>query len=375
MSAALIAAAIVVAVASQGALFMLLHRRLRNWSITARSLVAAVVVLALAAVWQARALGVPLDSARVLRALLIPQAVAALCATLWTWLTVRHRTARLVAALRRIEQGELRGEVPPAIDDDLVRVRDALLSMRASIDQLTARLRHTDAQRRRLFADLAHELATPTSTILAVADALADPAKLGAETERGRLVACLDGEGTRLERLVSDIRDLARLDDPDVALEPQRVDLGEIARRAAERINVAGGGARVTCAAEAVPALADPVRIDQVMINLLTNAQRYTPPDGTIAVRVERRGGEARLTVEDSGVGVPDEVLPRLGERLLRVDPSRARRSGGHGLGLSIVSAVVQRHGGRLRFDRASLGGLRVEIDLPAAADQAERKV
>src|SRR5262249_20869092 len=143
--------------------------------------------------------------------------------------------------------------------------------------------------------------------------------------------------------------------------ERARADVAAIARGAAER----AADARVTCAADEAFARVDAVRIEQVVVNLIGNALRYTPPDGRVAVTVRAHAGGARLEVGDSGTGVPDEMLPRLGERLLRIDPSRSRATGGHGLGLSIVKVIVERHDGTLRFGRSPLGGLHVTIDLP----------
>jgi signal transduction histidine kinase len=246
-------------------------------------------------------------------------------------------------------------------------VRDMFRHMARSLDELTSNLHDADDQRRRLFADLAHELATPTSTVLGIAEALAHPERF-ASHDPPRLVAHLEREATRLTRLIADVRDLAHLDDPETRLEPQRVDVSQLAQLAVERANViADGRVSIACRAEPAPAVVDATRIDQALANLLSNALRYTPPGGRIAVDVERVAQSVQLTVEDSGTGVPDDALPRLGQRLLRLDPSRNRTTGGSGLGLSIASAIVHRHAGTLQFARAALGGLRVVMTLPAA--------
>jgi signal transduction histidine kinase len=272
----------------------------------------------------------------------------------------RRRTRALVEALGRVARGELRTQLPPPPDREFVVVRDAFHAMTAALDDLTRKLSHADEQRRRLFADLAHELATPTSTILGISEAL-QRQEISADPEvRARLLASLEQESTRLERLIRDVRDLATLDDPDVVLEPEETDLGLIARRVAQRL-LPGEHAKIVCETEEARAEVDALRFEQVLVNLLTNALRYTPKDGTVRIEVTK---DARIVVEDSGAGVPDELLPRLGERLLRIDPSRDRKTGGHGLGLSIVSAIVHRHGGKLRFERSELGGLKVLIQL-----------
>jgi len=120
----------------------------------------------------------------------------------------------------------------------------------------------------------------------------------------------------------------------------------------------------------------DPHRVEQVLLNLLHNARRHAPAAGLVRVTVGAAPGGARVTVDDDGPGVDDALLPRLGERMFRADPSRSARSGGSGLGLSIAARIVALHGGAMRFARSPLGGLRVEFTLPdtppLAADARE---
>lgn len=358
---------------------------LRRLSIATKAMLTAVLVSSLMAIAQALGLAWAVRSffpeawAEALASPAMPQLVltvaalfaltygfAVASAGLWTRRVIRLRLARLVRALDRIKRGELRGELEPSIDTDLVVVHDALLAMQNALDALTSQLKHVDAQRRRLFADLTHELATPTATILAIAESLATQ---GDATERARHVALLEKESARLERLIGDMRDLARLDDPDLAFDRTRTDLGALVREVCERSGALDPGSAKVEAPEASEAWAevDRLRIEQVLTNLIGNARRYTQPSGHIVVRARPREGTIVLSVDDDGTGVPDDMLPRLGERLLRIDPSRSTKTGGHGLGLAIVTAIVHRHGGTLRFERADIGGLRVEIVLPAA--------
>ncbi|MEO7093589.1 MAG: ATP-binding protein, partial [Polyangiales bacterium] len=101
---------------------------------------------------------------------------------------------------------------------------------------------------------------------------------------------------------------------------------------------------------------------------LMTNARRYAPAGTPIRLEVSTEGRVARLLVEDGGQGVPDADLPKLGERMRRLDTSRTRKTGGTGLGLSIVRAITDKHDGAVRFRRSSLGGLAVEVELPSLA-------
>ena len=283
----------------------------------------------------------------------------------WTGRVTRRRTERLVRALQRITAGELRGDLEPSIDTDLVMVREALERMREALDTMTTRLRHVDAQRRRLFGDLSHELATPIGTILAISEALSRDTIVEDRAERTKLLAFLEQEVTRLERLASDMRDLAWLDDPDFSLERGPADVASLARTTVSRLAAVGSGAAIECVGSDARADVDAGRIEQVVTNLVNNARRHAGAEGHVRVEVSATDERVAIVVDDDGAGVPDELLPRLGERLYRPDPARAASTGGHGLGLSIVRAVVQRHGGEIRFERAPMGGLRVAIALP----------
>ena len=306
---------------------------------------------------------------RIALALVLPLLLATAGSAFVVAAMARRRAALFVEALRRVAAGDYRAELPQALEKDFLFVRDAFDAMRKALDRAMGRLAHADAQRRRLFADLAHELATPTSSILGLSDALATPVLSGTPEQRKHLVGTLEREAVRLERFISDVRDLANLDDPDIFIRRERVGLGPIVHRVVDRLNEEAaeqGRARIVATVANASAMVDETRMEQAVRNLLANAQRYTPPQGTIEVRLESDPGLARITVDDSGEGVPEDLLPRLGERLLRVDPSRDRRTGRHGLGLSIVAATVDRHEGSLVFSRSPLGGLRAEISLPA---------
>lgn len=292
--------------------------------------------------------------------------VCGACTWVYAHYFVQVRFGILFNAFERMAHGELDLELPPPPDADVATVRTAMLSMSTALRDLTQRLRDADAARRRLFSDLSHELATPSSTIIALTDALATPGVCKTEEQRNEIVAALTGETARLARLVSDMRDLGQLDDPDFVLERQPVDLAATVRSVVQRLKLTKlEGFTVDVEAEPATAFVDRERIEQVVVNLLTNAARYAHEAGQLRVRVENGDNRARIVVDDAGEGVPSDMLGRLGERLLRIDPSRSRKTGGSGLGLSIVRAIVERHGGAVRFDKSALGGLQVTLELP----------
>lgn len=311
-------------------------------------------------------LGAPLSRAQ-LAVLAVPLALPALAAPLVvTWVT-RRRLRRITAALQRIGQGDLGARLPAPPSQDFAELADTFTRMAVALEGAMAQLRQVDRQRRRLMADLAHELATPTGAILGLADTLSDqalcPPGPAGDALRARLLQALLGESQRLSALTRDLGELAHLEDPQVTLRPVAGDLAELVAQAVERARA--DGAVVEVRAAPAPARLDPARIEQVLTNLISNARRHSPPGAAIQIEVGLAGDHAVLSVRDAGPGVPAELLPRLGERLWRQDPSRDRRTGGHGLGLSIVKQIVSLHRGELRFENAPGGGLRVEVRLP----------
>jgi two-component system sensor histidine kinase BaeS len=176
----------------------------------------------------------------------------------------------------------------------------------------------------------------------------------------------------RLTRLVEDLRTLSLSDLGALDYRTEVLDLGGLVADFFEHppVPVAGlqtelalpGGLRVR---------ADAVRLQQVLGNLLQNTLRYCDAPARLRVSVSAQGAWARLRWEDSAPGVAPEDLPRLTERLFRVDASRSRESGGSGLGLAIVRAIVEGHGGRLQASASALGGLCWDLELPLAVDEA----
>lgn len=320
-----------------------------------------MVVMSTALVWIAPVMADQPHAARFLAfALVLSPAVFVVYFI--TRYIVERVTTPLVEAYERVAAGDFTAKLPQkTAGAEFIRFRDAFAGMAQALDRSTQALKAADLERRRLFADLAHELATPTSTLMGIAHALR-----AGEGDTARLLEHLEHESARLERLIADVREVAHIEDPALPMLVESCDVGDLATRAVERARVASDGkTELRCEAVAAPAQLDPLRIDQVLVNLINNAVRHAN-GGVVAVTARPDGDRVHVRIEDSGQGVPDELLPDLGRRLLRIDPSRSRDTGGHGLGLSIVRAIVARHGGEVTFGRATLGGLAVDVRLPA---------
>ncbi|NHZ42911.1 ATP-binding protein [Massilia aquatica] len=239
-------------------------------------------------------------------------------------------------------------------------------------NMLLRELEAGEAARVQWVADTSHELRTPITILATHLDAMQD----GIIAPTPDKLAVLSDTVREMERLVSDLHVLARADAGAQALLCQQVDLaelcGEVAAAFAPRL--ASHPLHYRLIDELAPGClvqADRQRLGQVLSNLIGNSLRYTDPGGALYLTLALAGPHIVIRVEDSAPGVPDAALARLFERFYRVDESRSRASGGSGLGLAICDAIVAGHGGRMQASHAPLGGLRIDILLPAHARHA----
>lgn len=276
------------------------------------------------------------------------------------WLSRRLRV--LGEGTAAVAQGDYSVRLPARGHDELAQLAEAFNHMATS-------LQAAQQARQRWIADIAHELRTPLATLRAEIEALQDGIR---EPDTANLDS-LAQEVSRLTRLVEDLRLLSLSDLGALDYRFAPVDLGRfVGHHLSDATGLPGKPLQVRSElAEGVEIRADGDRLDQVLSNLLQNTQRYSADPATLSVQVRRHDTEAQLTWEDTGPGVPPEALPRLTERLYRVDESRASASGGSGLGLSIARAIVEGHGGRMQASSSALGGLRWDIWLPLQTEAA----
>jgi two-component system phosphate regulon sensor histidine kinase PhoR len=219
--------------------------------------------------------------------------------------------------------------------------------------------------RRDFVANVSHELKTPLAAIRGMAETLRDGALGDLETADRFLARMLEQCG-RLQALVDDLLTLSRLEGPAGSVERQPVDLGELARVAAEVVapTAAERDVAVEVAGdERLPGDAD--ALERLLVNLLDNAVKYNRPGGSVRLAVRRTGDEVVLEVRDTGIGIAPEHLPRIFERFYRVDRARSRSEGGTGLGLAIVKHVAQLHGGRVEVESEPGAGSTFRVILP----------
>ncbi len=231
-------------------------------------------------------------------------------------------------------------------------------------------IRRVDRVRRDFIANASHELRTPLTSIQGYVESLASGPMTPAEVASH--LAVIQRNAHRMRDLIDDLMDLSRIESGGDAPDPSRVDVVRLARTlvadAKPRLARAKLEARVR-SASAPPAWADRKALEQVLENLLTNAIRYSDEGAAISIDVEPRGEMLEVSVEDTGIGIPDEALDRIFERFYRVDASRSRAIGSTGLGLSIVRHLVQAMGGTIRVESRLREGSRFTFTVPRAPE------
>jgi len=224
-------------------------------------------------------------------------------------------------------------------------------------------LRRADQIRRDFVANVSHELRTPLTAIRGYVEALADGAS--ADDSR-RFLDIIARHTNRMERLVSDLLRLARLDAGQETLDIVSCDVESLARAVVADLAPALDGRRqrveISVAPGAATLRADPPKIHDALRNLVANASSYAPEGTTIRIDAQPEDGRVAVTVADEGPGIPEEDLARVFERFYRVDKSRARDPGGTGLGLAIVKHLVELHGGAVRAANRREGGAAVTL-------------
>ena len=247
-------------------------------------------------------------------------------------------------AAHAMKKGELHQEVPVTSDDELGELTSAF-------NQMSADLARSQAARRRMTADIAHDLRTPLTVITGYLEAMCE-GTLEPTTER---LETLRREADQLHRLIADLRTLSLADAGELDLTREPIALRAFLDQATESFlqRAANEGINIEVqASEDLPTVElDPERMARVLKNLIANAFHHTSRADSIILSARRRATTVELTVKDSGAGIPAEALPHVFDRFYRADPSRARDDGSSGLGLAIAKSIVDAHGGTIAVE------------------------
>jgi histidine kinase len=288
--------------------------------------------------------------AAVSESLLLAASAATVAAVVVSLLVTRRVVApvrQMMVASRRIAEGNYaeRVQVRGAPEPDEM---DELDQLAVTFNQMADKLERTEAMRRQLIGDVAHELRTPLSTIKGSVEGLMD----GVLEPTAANLHQIYREADRLERLVGDLQELSRVEAGAFELHRKAVEVEELVSSAAERLvgqfDEKGVRLEIDLAADLPTVLADPDRIGQVMLNLLGNALQYTPSGRQVEVRARHQDQLLEIEIRDEGIGIPAEHLPHVFTRFYRVDRSRSRAGGGSGIGLTIAKHLVEAHGGQI---------------------------
>ncbi|GAB4444942.1 MAG: ATP-binding protein [Anaerolineae bacterium] len=278
------------------------------------------------------------------RALLIAAAsavVAGLLTSLFLAREILRPLSQITRSSQRIAQGRYseRVTVPSSIE---------MAAVATNFNQMAEALENVEQTRVALISNVMHELRTPLTGLEGYLEGLID----GLFVREPETFAQMSQEVARLKRLVNDLQALSQVEAGQISLQMERFDLAPLVARVASQLRpqAVAQCLELTHAASQphLPVCADPDRTAQILVNILGNAIRYTPEDGCITVTCAVVGNVASVTVQDNGIGIPAEALPYIFERFYRVDRSRARSSGGSGIGLTISRHLAWAMGGNL---------------------------
>ena len=254
---------------------------------------------------------------------------------------LQHSITEVAAAASAVAEGhyDIRVASP--------RLGDEFDELATAFNRMAERLQAVESTRRQLFGDLAHEIRTPVAVLEAYLEAVED----GVKPLDQPTIAMLREQAGRLVRFSADAAALAQAEEAQAAIAPGWVDAGEVARTASAAIADRYAAKNVTLTTRvggAVHLWADRQRLAQVLGNLLDNALRHTPAGGHVTLAVTEVAGEVEFAVADDGDGIAAEHLPHVFERFYRADSARDRGRGGSGIGLAIVKALTEAHGGHI---------------------------
>jgi signal transduction histidine kinase len=279
------------------------------------------------------------------------------------WLLARGMTSPLremVDATEAMARGDFSKRITASSHDEIG-------TLARSFNQMAAELAETDRMRRDLVANVSHELRTPITALQAQLENIVD----GVATADTEVLRTMLAQVERLGRLVQQLLDLSRLESGTLPLDRDLFEVEPMLEHALRdsRMNASGVRFEVEVVPHGFRLEADAERLHQVIVNLVENARRFSPPNGCVLVRAVALASGARFEVVDEGPGINDGDATRVFERFYRSDPSRSSAAGGAGLGLAIARWIVGLHGGEIHVERNEPHGCRMVATIPGRVD------
>ncbi|MDR1298900.1 MAG: cell wall metabolism sensor histidine kinase WalK [Oscillospiraceae bacterium] len=277
----------------------------------------------------------------------------------------------MTKAAEAMAGGDFSRAISVESNDEIGILSETFNMMAARIESTLEDLKKAEALRKEFVANVSHELRTPLTGIRTYAETLADNVDLPRQTEDEFLRVILN-ESDRMANIVRDLLELSRFDAGSMKFSFDEFSMEQSIRDVYTAIELDARNRGYEMNIEVEPGIptvwGDRARIEQVFMNVLTNAVKYTPPGGRVDISCESADGGVRVRISDTGIGIPAEDMPHVFDRFYRVDKARSRESGGTGLGLSIAREIVTRHGGEIKIESAPGAGTTVTVTLPAGA-------
>lgn len=238
-----------------------------------------------------------------------------------------------------------------------------IMQLTDTINNLADTLQNQEVLRKRLTGDVAHELRTPLATLQSHFEAMIDGIW---EPDKERLIGCHE-EIVRITKMVGDLEKLSKYENENLILNKTRFNITETVRHLINNFQneYINKDLTITFLAENQLITADRDKISQVIINLISNAQKYTPEGGLVEVSIRNNNDNTFISVKDNGIGIPEEDIPYIFERFYRADKSRNRMTGGSGIGLTIAKAIVEAHKGKIEVSSQLSAGTEFIVTLP----------
>lgn len=259
--------------------------------------------------------------------------------------------SKFVSAVREINAGSLDTRVPVKSNDEVGELAAAFNDMVQRLQNGFERERSLENARKELFGAVSHDLRTPLASIRAMIESINDGVVTDQDT-RTRYLKTIQSEVENLSNLIGDLFELSQIDAGILALHIEASSIQDLVSDTLESMAAQATNRRLRLEGEVdwniAPVSMDSQRVQRVLYNLVQNAIRHTPPDGSISIRVVDAGKEVRVQVSDTGEGIRRRDLPKVFARAYRADPARKRDSAGAGIGLSIAKGIVEAHGGRI---------------------------
>ena len=301
------------------------------------------------------------DSARNLSIII---AALTIIATLIVIMVTRRRISKIMDAIIMVREGEYEYRIRVTGNDELTRLS-------SEFNDLTSRLQETEERRQQFVADASHELKTPLASIRLLSDSILQNDTMTEEMAR-EFITDIGNEASRLARTTEKLISLTRLDN-DIVPDRSRIDLAEHIRSTLRLLQPLADERDMNISAEIEPncfVYASDDELRHITLNLIENAIKYNFDGGKVGITLKNTDGFVRFAVEDTGVGIPEDDLPRIFDRFYRVDKARSRAAGGSGLGLAIVRSTVDELGAHISAERRPEGGMRFTVDFPVYTDQ-----